>query len=84
MMQSCWSLQCVDMAVSSGRGLRRPLLTSADDVFHTVIQQSGEAPCAESCLRVEIHKSAHEHEMQQLKRQVRRWQACPRMAFGGC
>ena len=83
MMQSGWSLQCDDMAASSGRGLRRPLLTSADDMFHTVIQQSGEAPCAESCLRVKIHKSAHEHEMQQLKAQVSRPQAYPLMAFCG-
>ncbi len=79
MMQSCWSLQCDDMAASRGPGLRRPLLTSADDMFHTVIQQTGEAPCAESCLRVEIHKIAHEHEMQQLKAQVSRPQACPRI-----
>ena len=76
-MQSCWTLQCHDMAPSSGHGLRRPLLTSADDVFDTVIHQSGEASCAESCLRVEIHKSAHEHEMQQLKAQVGKPQAAP-------
>ncbi len=82
-MQSCCSLQCDDMAARSGRGLRRPLLTTADDVFDTVIQQSGEASCAESCLRVEIHKSAHEHEMQQLKAQVSKPQACLRMAFCG-
>ncbi|KAL0048205.1 hypothetical protein WJX82_009864 [Trebouxia sp. C0006] len=67
-----WEMQCHDMAPSSGHGLRRPLLTSADDVFDTVIHQSGEASCAESCLRVKIHKSAHEHEMQQLKAQVHR------------
>lgn len=67
------------MAASRGPELRRPLLTSADNLFHTVIQQSGEAPCAESRLRVEIHKSVHEHEMQQLKAQVSRPQACTRV-----
>ena len=80
-MHSLWSLQCDDMAANRGPGLRRALLTSADDVFHTVVQQSGEAPCAESCLRVNIHKSAHGQEMQQLNAQVSRPQACSRTAF---